>query len=78
MSFWTSGLTDPQTRGVIAFHKHATTPDVTDGIEAAVKRVLTESSVDPAKGEILSLTIGTTVRPTFFSVVQRHERYIVL
>ncbi|THU96615.1 Hydantoinase/oxoprolinase [Dendrothele bispora CBS 962.96] len=51
---------DPETRGVLAFYKHATTVNVTDGIEAAVRNVLTSAGVDPAGGDVLSLTIGTT------------------
>jgi hypothetical protein len=44
--------------------KHPTTADVTTGIELAVKGVLKQSGIDPAKhaSEILGLTIGTTVR----------------
>ncbi|THU86391.1 hydantoinase/oxoprolinase [Dendrothele bispora CBS 962.96] len=51
---------DPQTRGVVAFYKHATTVNVTGGIEVAVKNVLDQAGVDPASGQVLSLTIGTT------------------
>ncbi|KAJ6577349.1 Hydantoinase/oxoprolinase [Mycena capillaripes] len=51
---------DPSTRGVIASFKHETTVNVTDGIEAAVRRVITDARIDPQDGEILSLTIGTT------------------
>jgi N-methylhydantoinase A/oxoprolinase/acetone carboxylase beta subunit len=53
---------DPSTRGVIASFKHPTTADVTTGIELAVNGVLKESGIDPARHEILGLTIGTTVR----------------
>jgi len=53
---------DPSTRGVIASFKNPTTPDVTTGIELAVKGVLEQSGIDPARHEILGLTIGTTVR----------------
>jgi hypothetical protein len=52
---------DPLTRGVIASFKHETTINVTDGIEAAVRKVLADAGVDPKDGKILSLTIGTTV-----------------
>ncbi|EFX06405.1 hydantoinase/oxoprolinase [Grosmannia clavigera kw1407] len=46
-------------RGVLALHKTPTTsPDVTDGIETAVRRVLTDSGV-PASA-VACLTIGTT------------------
>ncbi|KAJ7671643.1 hydantoinase/oxoprolinase [Mycena polygramma] len=51
---------DPLTRGVIASFKHETTPNVTDGIEAAVRKVVADAGVDPQGGKILSLTIGTT------------------
>uniref|UniRef100_A0A8H8CPV3 Hydantoinase n=1 Tax=Psilocybe cubensis TaxID=181762 RepID=A0A8H8CPV3_PSICU len=51
---------DPSSRGVVASFKHATTPDVTTGIELAVKRVLDQSGIDPGSESILSLTIGTT------------------
>ncbi|KAJ7178857.1 hydantoinase/oxoprolinase [Mycena crocata] len=51
---------DPLTRGVLASFKHETTVNVTDGIEAAVRKVLTDARVDPQSGEVLGLTIGTT------------------
>ncbi|KAJ7678546.1 DUF917-domain-containing protein [Mycena rosella] len=51
---------DPLTRGVIASFKHETTTNVTDGIEAAVRKVMADAGVDPHDGKILSLTIGTT------------------
>ncbi|KAF8207207.1 Hydantoinase/oxoprolinase-domain-containing protein [Mycena galopus ATCC 62051] len=51
---------NPQTRGVIATHKAETTIDVTDGIEAAVRKVIADAGVNTKNGEILSLTIGTT------------------
>lgn len=51
---------DPETRGIVASFKHKTTVDVTDGIEAAVRNVLTDANVDPRDGKVLSLTIGTT------------------
>lgn len=52
---------DLLTRGVIASFKHKTTPDVTDGIEAAVRRVLLDAGIDGGTNQVLSLTIGTTV-----------------
>jgi ribulose kinase len=52
---------NPTTRGVRASHKLKTTTNVTDGIEAAVRKVIADAGVDPQNGEILSLTIGTTV-----------------
>ncbi|KAG5920255.1 hypothetical protein E4U53_003934 [Claviceps sorghi] len=45
-------------RGVLASHKAATTPDITSGIEAAIIAVLHASKVD--HGRILSVAIGTT------------------
>lgn len=55
---------DPLNRGVVASFKTSTTEDVTDGIEAAVKKVLNDAGVDPTQSDIFSLTIGTTVRRT--------------
>lgn len=52
-------LSNTPDRGVLAFHKTPTTsPNVTDGIETAVKRVLEESKID--RSSIACLTIGTT------------------
>ncbi|KAF7375145.1 DUF917-domain-containing protein [Mycena sanguinolenta] len=51
---------NPRTRGVIASHKEETTLNVTDGIETAVRKVISDAGVNPQDGEILSLTIGTT------------------
>lgn len=45
-------------RGVLAHYKAPTTPDVTSGIEAAVREVLTASAI-PSE-DIASVTIGTT------------------
>ncbi|EPQ56795.1 hypothetical protein GLOTRDRAFT_92967 [Gloeophyllum trabeum ATCC 11539] len=45
-------------RGVLASFKSPTTPDVTSGIQSAVREVLTESAVNP--GDVGSLMIGTT------------------
>ncbi|EIN06702.1 Hydantoinase/oxoprolinase [Punctularia strigosozonata HHB-11173 SS5] len=47
-----------ESRGVMSSSKKPTTPNVTDGIEAAVRSVLEDSRVQPA--EIGSLMIGTT------------------
>lgn len=49
------------TRGVVASYKHITTPDVTTGIETAVQKVLETAGIMNRLGDILSLTIGTTV-----------------
>ncbi|EPS97461.1 hypothetical protein FOMPIDRAFT_1128485 [Fomitopsis schrenkii] len=46
------------TRGVLAYHKAPTTPDVSQGIETAVREILKGADV-PAKS-ISSLSIGTT------------------
>ncbi|KAF4620352.1 hypothetical protein D9613_001202 [Agrocybe pediades] len=51
---------DKETKGVVASFKHATTSDVTTGIELAVKKVLEDAGIDPGYEGILSLTIGTT------------------
>ncbi|KAF5322650.1 hypothetical protein D9619_002211 [Psilocybe cf. subviscida] len=51
---------DAATRGVLASFKIVTTPDITSGIERAVRAVLDKSGVDPSSDEIRSLTIGTT------------------
>ncbi len=56
---------DPEARGVVAAHKHVTTPDVTAGIEIAVKRVLEKANLASSPDKVLSLTIGTTVRSGF-------------
>lgn len=45
-------------RGVLAHHKAPTTPDVTSGIESAVRRVLEQSAV--SSENIASVTVGTT------------------
>ncbi|KAJ6440556.1 hydantoinase [Purpureocillium lavendulum] len=49
---------DSPGRGVLASHKATTTPDITTGIEEAIKAVLTSSAVDQSR--VLSVTIGTT------------------
>ncbi|KAK4072890.1 uncharacterized protein Triagg1_5567 [Trichoderma aggressivum f. europaeum] len=50
-------LTSPN-RGVLATHKAPTTPDITTGIEEAIKTVLGSSAIDQSR--VLSVTIGTT------------------
>ncbi|KAK5996884.1 Putative D-/L-hydantoinase subunit A-like protein [Cladobotryum mycophilum] len=45
-------------RGVLASYKATTTPDITSGIEAAIREILLQSKVD--KRRVLSVTIGTT------------------
>ncbi|KAM0335218.1 hypothetical protein ACHAQA_000260 [Verticillium albo-atrum] len=49
---------DTPERGVLASHKASTTPDISSGIEAAIRAVLTISAVDQSR--VLSVTIGTT------------------
>jgi N-methylhydantoinase A/oxoprolinase/acetone carboxylase beta subunit/DUF917 family protein len=46
------------TRGILAYHKTPTTPDVTAGIETAVRAVLQASQLEPDR--IASVTVGTT------------------
>ncbi|PNP49023.1 hypothetical protein THARTR1_10234 [Trichoderma harzianum] len=45
-------------RGVLAIYKAPTTPDITTGIEEAIKTVLSSSAIDQSR--VLSVTIGTT------------------
>ncbi|AGO11287.1 AaceriACR027Cp [[Ashbya] aceris (nom. inval.)] len=47
-------------RGVLAWHKAVTTPDVSEGIESAIRIVLDDPSNDIRKEEIVSVSIGTT------------------
>ncbi|KAF6823967.1 hydantoinase [Colletotrichum plurivorum] len=49
---------DTPGRGVLSSHKASTTPDITSGIEAAIRAVLAGSAVDQRR--VLSVTIGTT------------------
>lgn len=64
---------DAATRGVLASFKIVTTPDITSGIERAVRAVLDKSGVDPGSDEIRSLTIGTTVCPSS-SLIMNYRR----
>lgn len=48
---------DTPTRGVPASHKASTTPDITSGIESAIREVMNTSAVD--QDRVLSVTIGT-------------------
>ncbi|KAL1943929.1 hypothetical protein VTO73DRAFT_3747 [Trametes versicolor] len=52
-----SRLREP-TRGVLAHYKSPTTPDVSTGIEIAVRRVLEEAALPPS--DVSSVSIGTT------------------
>ncbi|CAH00191.1 uncharacterized protein KLLA0_D00528g [Kluyveromyces lactis] len=47
-------------RGVLAWHKSVTTPDVSVGIQAAIKTILENPNNHIEKSEIVSVTIGTT------------------
>ncbi|KAL1302786.1 hypothetical protein AAFC00_003132 [Neodothiora populina] len=58
------------TRGVLAHHKAPTTPDITSGIEEAVREVLTSSSIPSSS--IASVTVGTTA--FLNSVVEQDAR----
>ncbi|KAM0454186.1 hypothetical protein ACHAPV_008654 [Trichoderma viride] len=49
---------DEPGRGVLASWKATTTPDITSGVEAAIREVLDQSKVE--KSRIFSVTIGTT------------------
>ncbi|KAI1959100.1 hypothetical protein LOZ58_004808 [Ophidiomyces ophidiicola] len=61
--------TASSSRGVVAWHKTPTTsPNVTDGIEIAVRAVLDQSCVD--RHEIACLTIGTT---HFINAIVEHD-----
>ncbi|KAK7032883.1 hypothetical protein R3P38DRAFT_2618769 [Favolaschia claudopus] len=53
-----AAISSPQTRGVISSTKRETSVNVTEGIEAAVRKVISDANINPDK--ILSLTIGTT------------------
>jgi N-methylhydantoinase A/oxoprolinase/acetone carboxylase beta subunit len=56
-------------RGILAQHKTPTTsPNVTDGIETAVRTVLEQSAVD--RNRIACLTIGTT---HFVNAIVEHD-----
>jgi N-methylhydantoinase A/oxoprolinase/acetone carboxylase beta subunit len=58
-----------ENRGVIAFHKTATTsPNVTNGIESAVRAVIEQCQV--SLGQIRSICIGTT---HFINAVVEHD-----
>ncbi|RFU24482.1 hypothetical protein B7463_g11857, partial [Scytalidium lignicola] len=61
---------DSPNRGVIAWFKTPTTPDVTDGIETAVRTVIKEAEVDASF--ISSLIIGTT--HFINAIVEQDER----
>ncbi|KXH68070.1 hydantoinase [Colletotrichum salicis] len=49
---------DTPGRGVLASHKASTTPDITTGIEAAIRAVIQSSKIDQKR--VLSVTMGTT------------------
>lgn len=58
---------DPSTRGVLASYKTETTSDVTSGIETGIQKVLEAAGVDAGGPQLLSLTVGTTVRNSEFN-----------
>ncbi|KAI0746875.1 DUF917-domain-containing protein [Daedaleopsis nitida] len=49
---------DAPARRVLAHHKAATTPDVSTGIQTAIRNVLTQAAVSPS--HVASVSIGTT------------------
>ncbi|VEU22224.1 DEKNAAC103235 [Brettanomyces naardenensis] len=51
---------DSENRGVIAWHKSVTTPDVSVGIEQAITAVLENPNYNISRDEVISVTIGTT------------------
>ncbi|ODV74310.1 uncharacterized protein CYBJADRAFT_166998 [Cyberlindnera jadinii NRRL Y-1542] len=51
---------EEEDRGVIAWHKSVTTPDVSVGIEKSIQTVLENPAHGIRKDEIVSVTIGTT------------------
>ncbi|GAB7355111.1 hypothetical protein MBLNU459_g5688t1 [Dothideomycetes sp. NU459] len=53
-----ASLQQSPSRGVLAHHKAPTTPDVTSGIEEAVRKVLEQTSIP--SDQIASVTVGTT------------------
>ncbi|KAK4672730.1 hypothetical protein QC763_105640 [Podospora pseudopauciseta] len=53
-----SRANDPQTRGILAWHKAATTPDPSDGISKAVTTLFTSANISPE--QVATVTIGTT------------------
>jgi N-methylhydantoinase A/oxoprolinase/acetone carboxylase beta subunit len=58
-----------ENRGVVAFHKTSTTtPNVTNGIESAVRAVIEQSGI--SLGQISSICIGTT---HFINAVVEHD-----
>jgi len=57
------------TRGVLAFHKTRSTPQVTDGIETAIRAVLDKSEVP--RHRVQCLVIGTT---HFINAVIENDR----
>ncbi|KAI1176969.1 hydantoinase [Nemania sp. FL0916] len=53
-----SRASDPETRGIVAWHKTPTTADPSDGIGEAITAMFQSAGVDPE--DIASVTIGTT------------------
>lgn len=50
---------EEENRGVLSFHKTATTPDVSDGISNALEKLF-DGSHSHSKKDVLAITIGTT------------------
>lgn len=70
-----SVLLDPEqfnsnNRGVLAFHKSATTADVSEGISNAIERLF-DGEADSAPKDVLAVTIGTT---HFINAVVERDR----
>ncbi|AEY95545.1 FACR027Cp [Eremothecium gossypii FDAG1] len=67
-------------RGVLAWYKAVTTPDVSEGIEQAIRTVLDDPSNDIKKEEIVSVSIGTThfINAVIERDANRLERVAVL
>lgn len=62
----------PRGQNVVAWSKARTTPNVTDGIAAALNEVLQSSKLDPSSVSFIS--IGTTVRDAeIFTYLQRFD-----
>ncbi|KAK0671031.1 hypothetical protein QBC41DRAFT_271409 [Cercophora samala] len=53
-----SRANDSKTRGILAWHKAATTPDPSDGISKAITTMFTSADISPE--QVATVTIGTT------------------
>ncbi|KAL8788693.1 MAG: hypothetical protein Q9195_007194 [Heterodermia aff. obscurata] len=54
------GSTAKAEDSIVAWHKTATSPDITSGIGTAIQQLLKQAPVDP--NDIICVTLGTTVR----------------